>query len=147
MLSRSLRSPLARIPWVGTGPSTAGIAPYALTVPVDLNKHTEQPLQLYIDEFERPFLRDTKMYYEAESTSVISSSTISRFMTKANARLFEEVERSKKICDKSSFDKVLGCRLAPLCRNSPRVNLRYSMKARLSTLRHIKRNCNSNLKT
>ncbi|KAI9019022.1 Cullin [Hyaloraphidium curvatum] len=78
---------------------------------VELNKHTEQPLQLYIDEFERLYLRDTRAFYEAESARIISSVSVSSFMAKANSRLEEEVERSKKICDRSSFDKVGQYRL------------------------------------
>lgn len=64
-------------------------------------------MQLYIEEFERPYLGETRAFYAAESAKLISSSTVSRFMTKANARLVEEVDRSRKICDKSSFDKVI----------------------------------------
>jgi hypothetical protein len=62
-------------------------APYsslkiAITSLVQLNSLTDQPLHLYIEEFERPYLVHTKRYYEAEAAREIANASVSQFMTK-----------------------------------------------------------------
>ena len=49
---------------------------------VQANAFTDQPLQLYIEEFERPYLVHTKRYFEAESAREMAAGDISTFMKK-----------------------------------------------------------------
>ncbi|KAJ3085451.1 Cullin-2 [Quaeritorhiza haematococci] len=55
---------------------------------VVLNRHSPQPLQLYIEEFETPYLENTVQYYEKESSEVISSVSVSSYMKKV-IKVFE----------------------------------------------------------
>ena len=50
---------------------------------VELNSLAEHPLGLYIDEFEKPYLKHTRRYYERESAAVIANASISEYMEKA----------------------------------------------------------------
>lgn len=52
---------------------------------VQANAFTDQPLQLYIEEFERPYLVHTKRYFEAESAREMAAGDISTFMKKVMA--------------------------------------------------------------
>ncbi|KAG9289195.1 hypothetical protein G9A89_022504 [Geosiphon pyriformis] len=74
---------------------------------VELNSLTEQPLHLYIEEFEKPYLRHTKEYYRCEAARVISEYTISQYMRKACQRLEQEVARNSKYCHTSSHDTII----------------------------------------
>lgn len=47
-----------------------------------MNSLTDQPLHLYIEEFERPYLVHTKRYYEAEAAQEIATASVSQFMTR-----------------------------------------------------------------
>ncbi|KAI8642535.1 Cullin [Parasitella parasitica] len=82
---------------------------------VQVNSFTEQPLQLYIEEFERPYLVHTKRYYEAEAAREIASGSISSFMQKANERLQQEIMRNNQYCHSTSHGRILSfsnnCRL------------------------------------
>lgn len=60
---------------------------------VQANAFTDQPLQLYIEEFERPYLVHTKRYFEAESAREMAAGDISTFMKKVNACKDELVNR------------------------------------------------------
>ncbi|KAI8975525.1 Cullin [Mycotypha africana] len=61
---------------------------------VQVNSFTDQPLQLYIEEFERPYLVHTKRYYESEAAREMASGDISHFMHKAHDRLEQEITRN-----------------------------------------------------
>lgn len=74
---------------------------------VQVNSFTEQPLQLYIEEFERPYLVHTKRYYEAEAAREIASGSISAFMEKANARLLQEIMRNNQYCHSTSHGRIV----------------------------------------
>lgn len=74
---------------------------------VQVNSFTEQPLQLYIEEFERPYLVHTKRYYEAEAAREIASGSISSFMQKANARLQQEIMRNNQYCHSTSHGRIV----------------------------------------
>ena len=50
---------------------------------VELNSLAEHPLSLYIEEFEKPYLKHTRRYYERESAAVIANASISEYMKKA----------------------------------------------------------------
>lgn len=54
---------------------------------VQANAFTDQPLQLYIEEFERPYLVHTKRYFEAESAREMAAGDISTFMKKVMASM------------------------------------------------------------
>jgi hypothetical protein len=74
---------------------------------VQVNSFTEQPLQLYIEEFERPYLVHTKRYYEAEAAREIASGSISTFMQKANIRLQQEIMRNNQYCHSTSHGRIV----------------------------------------
>ncbi|KAG2177587.1 hypothetical protein INT44_008099 [Umbelopsis vinacea] len=87
-------------------------APYsslkiAITSLVQINSLTDQPLHLYIEEFERPYLVHTKRYYEAESAREIANASVSQFMTKATQRLQQESFRNYRYCHSTSHDRIL----------------------------------------
>lgn len=74
---------------------------------VQVNSFTEQPLQLYIEEFERPYLVHTKRYYEAEAAREIASGSISAFMQKASERLQQEIMRNNQYCHSTSHGRIV----------------------------------------
>ncbi|CAJ0877585.1 10777_t:CDS:10 [Entrophospora sp. SA101] len=59
-----------------------------------------------LEEFQKPYLKHTRQYYEREAAEVISSSSISDYMKKASHRLEEEAVRSDKYCHESSLASV-----------------------------------------
>ena len=99
---------------------------------VELNSLAEHPLSLYIEEFEKPYLKHTRRYYERESAAVIANASISEYMRKvlicstrfwllanclykfilfvslkqASQRLNEEEARNLKYCHPSSHETV-----------------------------------------
>ncbi|KAI7848478.1 hypothetical protein BDC45DRAFT_314914 [Circinella umbellata] len=50
---------------------------------VQANAFTDQPLQLYIEEFERSYLVHTKKYFEAEAAREMALGNIGIFMKKS----------------------------------------------------------------
>jgi hypothetical protein len=74
---------------------------------VQVNSFTEQALQLYIEEFERPYLVHTKRYYEAEAAREIASGSISHFMRRANERLQQEIMRNNQYCHSTSHVRIV----------------------------------------
>ncbi|KAJ3150527.1 Cullin-2 [Geranomyces michiganensis] len=74
---------------------------------VRLNQHTSKPLQLYIEVFERSYLEETRQYYAAESSALITQNDISSYMVKVDERLAQEVVRNTRMCDTTSLDKVV----------------------------------------
>ncbi|KAL2916520.1 hypothetical protein HK105_203953 [Polyrhizophydium stewartii] len=74
---------------------------------VQVNAYSEQPLQLYVEEVETPYIANTIAYYMKESATVLSSMSISGFMAKALARLDEEAMRARRYCDPTSFEKTI----------------------------------------
>lgn len=82
-----------------------------LTLPVKLGSiNKNKPLELYKEDFEGPFLKNTHEYYARESSAFIAQNGVAAYMKKAEARLEEEHTRAKKILDSSSYEKVLLCR-------------------------------------
>lgn len=73
---------------------------------VALNSKTEQLLELYIDEFETPYIAQTKAYYKMESNIKLSSCTISQYMRSAIDRLAQEVSRNSRYCHPTSHARV-----------------------------------------
>lgn len=73
---------------------------------VTLNSHTEQPLALYVEEFEKPYLRETKLYYERESAQLVARLSVSDFMRQSQSRLLEESNRNSRFVHLSSYEKV-----------------------------------------
>ncbi|CAO3611212.1 unnamed protein product [Cunninghamella echinulata] len=74
---------------------------------VSANTFTEQPLQIYIEEFERPYLVHTKRYYESEAARIIASGTISQFMARAYQRLHQEIMRNNNYCHSTSHVRIV----------------------------------------
>ncbi|KAI7879830.1 Cullin [Mucor mucedo] len=74
---------------------------------VQVNSFTEQPLQLYIEEFERPYLVHTKRYYEAEAAREIAAGSISGFMQRASDRLQQEIMRNNQYCHSTSHGRIV----------------------------------------
>ncbi|RUP51075.1 hypothetical protein BC936DRAFT_150004 [Jimgerdemannia flammicorona] len=74
---------------------------------VQLNSLTDQPLQLYIEEFERPYLIHTKRYYQREAARVVADASISEYMTQATHRLAQEVARNHRYCHLTSHMPVI----------------------------------------
>lgn len=78
-----------------------------ITSLVNANTFTEQPLQIYIEEFERPYLVHTKRYYEAEAAQEIAADSISQFMNKASQRLAQEIMRNNQYCHSTSHIRIV----------------------------------------
>ncbi|KAI9261530.1 Cullin [Phascolomyces articulosus] len=74
---------------------------------VQANAFTDQPLQLYIEEFERPYLVHTKRYFEAEAAREMASGNIGIFMTRAMDRLQQEILRNNRYCHSTSHRRVV----------------------------------------
>jgi NAD dependent epimerase/dehydratase family enzyme len=65
-----------------------------------------KPLDIYKEDFETPFLANTRDYYARESSLFISANGVSAYMKKAEERLEEEHNRAKKFLDSSTHEKV-----------------------------------------
>ncbi|KAI8089896.1 Cullin [Halteromyces radiatus] len=78
-----------------------------ITSLVNTNTFMEQPLQIYIEEFERPYLVHTKRYYEAEAAREIAAGSISQFMNKASQRLSQEIMRNNQYCHSTSHSRII----------------------------------------
>lgn len=74
---------------------------------VEANAFTEMPLQLYVEEFERPYLVHTKRYYEAEAAREMAQGDISLFMRKAAERLHQEIQRNNRYCHSISHNRIV----------------------------------------
>ncbi|KAI7848482.1 Cullin [Circinella umbellata] len=74
---------------------------------VQANAFTDQPLQLYIEEFERPYLVHTKRYFEAEAAREMALGNIGTFMKKAMERLQQEILRNNRYCHSTSHRRVV----------------------------------------
>ncbi|KAF9427117.1 Cullin-2 [Podila epigama] len=67
----------------------------------------DQPLELYVDEFETPYIAQTKAYYKMESNIKMSSCNISQYMRSALERLSQEVSRNSRYCHPTSHARVI----------------------------------------
>ncbi|KAI1303393.1 Cullin-2 [Mortierella claussenii] len=74
---------------------------------VSLSSKTDQPLELYINEFETPYIQQTRAYYKAESSIKLSSCTISQYMKSAIDRLAQEGMRNSRYCHATSHARVI----------------------------------------
>ncbi|KAF9116089.1 Cullin-2 [Mortierella sp. AM989] len=74
---------------------------------VSLNSKTEHPLELYIEEFETPYIIQTKAYYKAESNIKLSSCDISQYMRSAMDRLAQEGVRNSRYCHPTSHARII----------------------------------------
>ncbi|KAI8137354.1 Cullin [Fennellomyces sp. T-0311] len=74
---------------------------------VQANAFTDQPLQLYIEEFERPYLVHTKRYFEAEAAREMAVGDIGIFMKRAMERLQQEILRNNRYCHSTSHRRVV----------------------------------------
>ena len=68
---------------------------------VYLARDTEFPLSLYVDEFEKVYLAETREYYEAESSRVVSSDMISAHMLQVGSQLVPAISQR---CDPDTED-------------------------------------------
>ncbi|KAG0288182.1 Cullin-2, partial [Dissophora globulifera] len=62
---------------------------------------------LYIEEFETPYIAQTKAYYKAESNIKLSSCTISQYMKSAIDRLAQEGARNSRYCHPTSHARII----------------------------------------
>ena len=60
---------------------------------LDENDSTKSTLDVYRFHFERPFIEDTKTYYQTESKRFVSENSVVEYMKKAENRLEEEKNR------------------------------------------------------
>ncbi|KAL7753781.1 hypothetical protein RI367_000713 [Sorochytrium milnesiophthora] len=74
---------------------------------VDLCAFLDQPLALYIEEFEKPYLAQTRSYYEAEAKRFIRDLPPSDFLKITKERLSQEYSRCRKYLHRSSIDKAV----------------------------------------
>ncbi|KAJ3344326.1 Cullin-2 [Gonapodya sp. JEL0774] len=74
---------------------------------VECNRHSDLPFNLYIEDFEKPHLIETRQYYAREAAGVAAIQTVSGFMREATRRLMDEAERSRRFCDNSSIERVV----------------------------------------
>ncbi|KAF9187316.1 hypothetical protein BGZ51_001406 [Haplosporangium sp. Z 767] len=74
---------------------------------VALNSKTDQPLDLYIEEFETPYIAQTKGYYRLESNIKLSNNTISQYMKSAIDRLAQEGIRNNRYCHPTSHARII----------------------------------------
>ncbi|KAG0230091.1 Cullin-2 [Mortierella sp. GBA43] len=74
---------------------------------VSLHSKTDRPLELYIDEFETPYISQTREYYMAESNIKLSTCTISQYMKMAINRLSQEAARNTRYCHRTSHARVI----------------------------------------
>ncbi|CAG8496671.1 9525_t:CDS:10, partial [Paraglomus occultum] len=74
---------------------------------VQLNSLTDRPLYLYVEEFENPYLKQTRKYYEREAAAFISSKSISEYMKQAHLRLEQEAARNSKYCHHTSHETII----------------------------------------
>ena len=49
-----------------------------------MNVHSDSPLQIYTDEFETTYLKETASYYASESMKLISTITTSNYIKKVS---------------------------------------------------------------
>lgn len=70
---------------------------------VQANAFTDQPLQLYIEEFERPYLVHTKRYFEAEAAREIAAGNISVFMRRVSKSWVDEEAGLQRVLLTTSF--------------------------------------------
>ena len=73
---------------------------------VSLNSKTDQHLELYAEEFETPYIAQTKTYYKLESNIKMSSCSISQYMRSAIDRLSQEGIRNSRYCHPTSHARV-----------------------------------------
>ncbi|PRP88079.1 cullin-2 [Planoprotostelium fungivorum] len=69
-----------------------------------LNK--SKPAQLYKDDYETPFIKETGDYYASESSIFIMQNGVSAFMARVENRLEEEKNRGKVFMFSSSADQL-----------------------------------------
>ncbi|KAF9087137.1 hypothetical protein BGX23_008323 [Mortierella sp. AD031] len=74
---------------------------------VSLNSRTDQPLELYIEEFETPYIAQIKAYYGQESNIKLSNCTISQYMKSAIERLAQEGVRNSRYCHATSHARII----------------------------------------
>ena len=49
----------------------------------------DQPLQLYLEQFEIPYIKATKEFYEQEAATLMSQCTIAEYMAKVGEALID----------------------------------------------------------
>ncbi|KAG0280306.1 hypothetical protein BGZ95_010585 [Linnemannia exigua] len=74
---------------------------------VALNSRTEHPLELYIEEFETPYIAQIKAYYGQESNIKLSNCSISQYMRSAIERLAQEGVRNSRYCHATSHARII----------------------------------------
>ena len=86
-------------------PVDAGAVRKALHMLVDLGAVDAMPF--YEDEFEKPFLAETKAFYRTESVNVLDHSSCPDYVAHVERRLFEEEHRVSLYLHASTKNKLL----------------------------------------
>ncbi|KAN0060623.1 ubiquitin ligase (cullin) of SCF [Thecaphora frezii] len=66
-------------------------------------------LEVYKQEFEKPFLEATELFYKAESDSFVAQNSVTDYMKKAEARLKEEEDRVELYLHNTTKAKLISC--------------------------------------
>ncbi|KAJ3190482.1 Cullin-2 [Gaertneriomyces sp. JEL0708] len=75
---------------------------------VCLDEHTHNPLRLYVEQFEKPYLWETRVYHRKAAITAMSTLGISAYMRSAEQRLSAEAVRTARYCNPSSSRKVIA---------------------------------------
>ncbi|XP_052783595.1 cullin-3-like [Mya arenaria] len=63
--------------------------------------------QVYIEDFEKPFLLESREFYMAESQKFLAENSASMYIKKVEARINEEAERATHYLDKSTEEPIV----------------------------------------
>ena len=66
---------------------------YTVALGLDEADAQRQNLDVYVEQFQKPFLSATHRYYQAESDAFVANNSVSDYLKKAEARLQEESDR------------------------------------------------------
>lgn len=67
----------------------------------------ENPYQIYVEEFEATYIKQATEYYRREATVLMRSISTREYIRKVMEALEKELETCKRLCEPSSWDKVI----------------------------------------
>lgn len=73
---------------------------------VKLSLDSNNPLELYVEDFENAFLEETQKFYENEALTLLRIQSVREFMIKVEKRLDEENKRIIHYLEPSTQTKV-----------------------------------------
>lgn len=63
--------------------------------------------QVYVEDFEQPFLSESREFYQAESQKFLAENSASMYIKKVEARINEEAERATHYLDKTTEEPIV----------------------------------------